>query len=49
MGVDVERSELIGLIPRQAAAGWLPADIRLEDFSERRILEHRLQEIGLAE
>jgi glutamate formiminotransferase len=49
MGVDVERSELIGLIPRQAAAGWLPADIRLEDFSERRILEHRLQEAGLTD
>jgi glutamate formiminotransferase len=49
MGVDVKRSELIGLIPRQAAAGWLPADIRLADFSERRILEYRLQKAGLAE
>jgi glutamate formiminotransferase len=47
LGAEIDRSELIGLIPEQAAAGWNAADIRLEDFSENRILEHRLKEVGL--
>jgi glutamate formiminotransferase len=46
-GVRIECSELIGLIPRAAAAGWTPEEIQLKDFSESRILECRLREVGL--
>jgi len=49
MGAAVERSELIGLIPRDAARGWAAADIKLDNFSESRILESRLQDVGLLE
>ena len=47
LGVRIERSELIGLIPRAAAAGWDAEEVRLEKFSPERILEHRLREAGL--
>ncbi len=49
LGAGIERSELIGLIPQQAALGWSAADIKLQDFSETRILEYRLKEAGLIE
>ena len=48
-GAEIDRSELIGLIPQEAARGWIAADIRLENFSESRILEFRLEELGLLE
>jgi glutamate formiminotransferase len=49
LGARIERSELIGLIPRAATVGWTAADIRLEGFSESRTLEYRLKEAGLPE
>ncbi len=47
LGAEVDRSELIGLIPQDATRGWKPADLRLEEFSESRILECRLKQVGL--
>jgi glutamate formiminotransferase len=47
LGVGIEFSELIGLLPQEAARGWTPGDVRLENFSESRILECRLKEVGL--
>jgi glutamate formiminotransferase len=47
LGVRIDRSELIGLIPREATAGWTPEDVQLKDFSDSRILECRLREVGL--
>jgi glutamate formiminotransferase len=49
LGAGIDRSELIGLIPEGAAAGWNAADLRLEGFSEDRILENRLRKAGLLE
>ena len=49
LGVELDRSELIGLLPQDAARGWNAADLRLVGFSESRILERRLQETGLLE
>jgi len=37
--VDILESELIGLIPEAAMAGIAADDLKLKDFSERRILE----------
>lgn len=47
LGAEIDRSELIGLIPQDATRGWNAVDIRLENFSESRILENRLKEFGL--
>jgi glutamate formiminotransferase len=49
LGAEIDRSELIGLIPQEATTGWSPEDIHLEGFSESRILECRLREAGLME
>jgi glutamate formiminotransferase len=46
---EIDRSQLIGLIPQDAARGWNAADLRLEDFSDCRILEHQLEKAGLWE
>ncbi|MBN1437842.1 MAG: glutamate formimidoyltransferase [Anaerolineales bacterium] len=47
LGAEIEKSELVGLIPHEAAAGWDPENLRLTDFSDSRILEVRLREVGL--
>jgi glutamate formiminotransferase len=47
LGTRVDRSELIGLVPRDAIAGIDPMELRLENFSEEKILERRLMDIGL--
>jgi glutamate formiminotransferase len=49
LGVEIDSSELIGLIPQAACGGWSAADVRLADFSESSILEHRLKQVGLIE
>jgi len=49
LGAEIDCSELIGLIPRAACRDWSAADVRLEDFSESRILEVRLRQVGLLE
>jgi glutamate formiminotransferase len=49
LGTAIDHSELIGLVPQQAAKGLDAADIRLKDFSKDRILENRLKKIGLLE
>jgi glutamate formiminotransferase len=49
LGVRIDRSELIGLVPRRAMLGIDPSDLRLENFSEEKILEHRLKDFGLTE
>jgi glutamate formiminotransferase len=41
-GVDVEDSEIVGLIPAAALSGASAAHLRLRGFSEQQILEHRL-------
>jgi glutamate formiminotransferase / 5-formyltetrahydrofolate cyclo-ligase len=43
-GVDVLESELIGLIPEAALVGTSAARLRLRGFSEKQILERRLEE-----
>ena len=47
LGMEIDCSELIGLIPQAACRDWRAADVRLEDFSESRILECRLRQTGL--
>jgi hypothetical protein len=47
--VEIDSSELVGLIPQAACRNWSAEDIRLKDFSESRILEWRLKEVGLTE
>jgi glutamate formiminotransferase len=47
MGAAVDRSELIGLIPRAAVRGWNATDVKLEGFSKSRILENKLTDVGL--
>ena len=49
LGAEIDSSELIGLIPQEATLGWSAADIQLKDFSDRKILECRLMEVGLIE
>jgi glutamate formiminotransferase len=41
-GVGVLESELVGLIPEAALKGTTPARLRLREFSDDRILEHKL-------
>lgn len=38
-GAEILESELIGLIPRAALAGTAPENLKLRDFSDRKILE----------
>ena len=38
-GTDILESELIGLIPHAALAGTTPEDLKLRDFSDKKILE----------
>jgi glutamate formiminotransferase len=47
LGIRVDRSELIGLVPRDAIAGIDPVELRLENFSDEKILERRLMDAGL--
>jgi glutamate formiminotransferase len=47
-GVEVEESELIGLIPRKALAGTSAEELKLKDFDAQRILENRLQSCAAA-
>jgi glutamate formiminotransferase/glutamate formiminotransferase/formiminotetrahydrofolate cyclodeaminase len=45
--VQIEESEIIGLIPEKALAGTSPEELRLKDFDPQRILENRLRSAGL--
>ncbi len=47
LGTRVDRSELIGLVPRRAMSGIDPAELLIENFSENKILERRLRDAGL--
>jgi glutamate formiminotransferase len=49
LGTRIDRSELIGLVPRDAMLGIDPVELRLENYSEEKILEHRLIDAGLIE
>ena len=48
-GIEIECSELIGLIPRAAVRGGDPATLRFRDFGPHRILEDRIEAAGLSE
>ena len=48
LGVDWVESELIGLAPRAALTDGPIEDLRLVEFSDDRVLENRLAEVGLA-
>jgi len=39
LGVEIARSELIGLLPRDAMVDVKPEELKLKDFSEDRIIE----------
>jgi glutamate formiminotransferase len=41
-GIEVEATELIGLIPRKALEGGDPASLRFQDFGPHRVLEDRI-------
>jgi glutamate formiminotransferase len=41
-GVEIQESELIGLIPRQALDNTSPEELKLRDFDPQRILENRI-------
>jgi glutamate formiminotransferase len=47
LGVDVLESELIGLAPEAALSASVAAHVKLKNFGERMILEHRLRALGL--
>jgi glutamate formiminotransferase len=47
LGTRISRSELIGLVPRDAMLGLDPAEIKLENYSGEKILERRLMDTGL--
>jgi glutamate formiminotransferase len=49
LGTRIDRSELIGLVPRDAMLGTDPSELKLENFSGEKILEHRLMDAGLME
>jgi glutamate formiminotransferase len=42
-GVEIEDSELIGLLPQKAMEGTSPEELKLKDFDPERILENRLR------
>jgi glutamate formiminotransferase len=42
LGVAIDSSEIVGLVPREALAGIRTEDLRLADFSPEKILENRL-------
>ncbi len=44
-GVEIQESELIGLIPRQALQGTSPEELKLKDFDSQRILEDRIDSL----
>jgi glutamate formiminotransferase len=41
-GVEILESEIVGLVPAAALKGLTPSDLRLRNFSNDQILEHRL-------
>jgi glutamate formiminotransferase len=43
-GGDVEKTEVIGMIPDQLVATASPAELKLDDFSEDRLLSRRLEQ-----
>jgi len=45
-GVEVLGSEIVGLIPEAALAATSPDALRLHEFSDNQILEHRLAEFS---
>jgi glutamate formiminotransferase len=49
LGVEVNSTELIGLIPRAALAGGDPNSLRIRDFGPHRILEDRLEQARTVE
>jgi glutamate formiminotransferase len=48
LGTRIDRSELIGLVPRDALLGIDPVEVGLINFSEDKILERRLMDAGLS-
>lgn len=46
-GVQIEESELIGLIPRKALEDTSPEELKLKKFDEQRILENRLRTLRI--
>ena len=42
LGVEIESSEIVGLIPQKAWAGTHPAELKLTGFHSEKILENRL-------
>ncbi|MFL6352456.1 MAG: glutamate formimidoyltransferase [Bryobacteraceae bacterium] len=47
-GVEVEESELIGLIPQQALAQATPGMLKISHFDSQRVLEHRIETVTSA-
>ncbi|HZS53134.1 MAG TPA: glutamate formimidoyltransferase [Bryobacteraceae bacterium] len=46
-GVEIEESELIGLIPRKALEDTSPEALKLKEFDPQRVLENRLNSLGI--
>jgi glutamate formiminotransferase len=44
-GIAVERGELVGLAPRAAFAGRVPASVGLADFTRERLLDDQLERL----
>lgn len=42
LGIAIQSSEIIGLVPEKTLAGVKPEEIKLADFSPEKILENRL-------
>ena len=43
-GGDVDKTEVIGMIPDQLVATASPEELKLDDFSEDRLLSRRLEQ-----
>lgn len=48
LGVEIQRAEIVGLIPRDALDTHASYFARLDDFSESKILEHQIDQCSFA-
>ncbi|MBV9265079.1 MAG: glutamate formimidoyltransferase [Acidobacteriaceae bacterium] len=47
-GVEIEESELIGLVPRKALEMTTAASLKLSDFDSQRVIENRIETLSRA-
>lgn len=45
-GIEIEESELIGLMPRKALGTAAPESLKFKEFDSQRVIENRMETIG---